>query len=132
MTAPITYRGYSSDGNLVTTVTAVNADTYINPSEVKSAIDNLESVAEEQMNNICNALNNVAPDADEAVIIQGTKMTDTIEEICTTLKSLPSTLSDSLTEIYTQSVSVHDSKQEDENSIAYTKAASTENVAKVY
>jgi hypothetical protein len=132
LTMPVTYKGYNSEGELITTLTATDANNYINPSEVQAAIKNLESVAEEEMNNICNALNNVAPDADEAVIIQGTKMTDTIEDICTAVKSLPTSLSDSLSEVYNQAVSAHNSIQAEANAQAKSAVwSSSDKITKV-
>ena len=47
MESPKTYHGYDSDDNCITTVTADDATNYINPDEVKQAIDNLEAVLKE-------------------------------------------------------------------------------------
>ncbi len=131
MVSPKTYRGYDEEGKQVCSCTAVDANGYINPDEVKAAIDNVESVVSEQMNNISKALSNVAPEAEEAVIVQGTKMTETIEEICSSLGSLSGTFADSISSLYTESVRAHDEIQTQANDDAYNAVASSSGVVRV-
>jgi hypothetical protein len=83
------------------------------------------------MNIICNALNNIAPDADEAIIVQGTKMTETIEEICTALKEIPASIVNSVSEISLQAQTVHDQLQDSENTYAHNIVASYDGVQSV-
>lgn len=122
MVSPKTYRGYDKDGNVLCTVTAVDANEYINPAEVRSALDKVKTVAEEGMENIVKALNNVEPDASEAVIVQGTKMTETINEVCTAIKDIPENMASSIEEAYPRAVSEHDRLQNEANDTAYNGA----------
>ena len=131
MLAPKTYRGYDQEGNVVVTVTAYDANQYLNPTEVKAAIDNLESVAQDAINKISNALMNVAPDANEAVIVQGTKIQGTIEDVCSAIKTLPGTIVDNVSSMYTESITAHDRLQTKENEAARAQAGSYEGVVSV-
>lgn len=131
MLAPKTYTGYDQEGNVVCRCTAIDANEYLNPNDVKNAIDNIESVATEGINNICKALNNVAPDADEAVIVQGTKVTGTIEEVCSAIKSLPSSITDNISSMYTEAIAAHDNLQTQANDGAYNQVRNTADVVSV-
>ena len=129
--APKTYTGYDNEGKKVCSCTATDANEYINPEEVQAAIDNVEQVASEQMQTISSALNNIAPEADEAVIVQGTKMTGVIEEICTALSSISGSITDSISSMYTEAVRAHDEIQNRLNDQAYNAVAGSSGVVSV-
>ena len=131
MLAPKTYVGYDNTGNRVGSCTAVDATTYIDPAEVQAAINNVESVASEQMGLINTALNATTADADEAVIVQGTKMTSSIEEVCSALTSIPGSIKDSISSMYDAAVSAHDQIQEQANQDAYNTIKNTTGVTTV-
>ncbi len=131
MVAPKSYTGYDQEGNVVVRCQAVDANQYLNPAEVKAAIDNVESVAEDSINRISNALVNVAPDANEAVIIQGTKIQGTIDDVCEAIKTLPGTIVDSISSLYTESISAHDKLQNQANDSAYNQTRATQGVVSV-
>ena len=131
MKTPKTYIGYDSQGNRVGSCTAVDANEYINPSEVQAAIDNVEIVATEQMGLIVSALNSITDDASEAVIVQGTKMTSTIEEVVEALGKIPESITDSISSLYTEAVSVHDQLQTTANDNAYNSMRNTAGVTSV-
>lgn len=131
MVSPRTYRGYDEEGKLVCSCTAVNANEYINPAEVQAAMTKVEDVVTDQMNNVCKALDNVTPDAEEAIIVQGTKMTEAIEETCSALKSLPGTFADSISSMYTEAISAHDRLQNQANDEARQAVRSTSGVSTV-
>lgn len=131
MLSPKTYVGYDNTGNRVGSCTAVDANTYINPSEVQAAIENVEAVASEQMGLINSALSATTADASEAVIVQGTKMTSSIEEVCSALSKIPASIKDSISSMYDASVSAHDQLQERANQDAYNTMANTTGVTTV-
>ena len=131
MLAPKTYVGYDNTGNRVGSCTAVDATTYIDPAEVQAAINNVESVASEQMGLINTALNATTADADEAVIVQGTKMTSSIEEVFSALTSIPGSIKDSISSMYDAAVSAHDQIQEQANQDAYNTIKNTTGVTTV-
>ena len=49
MKGPETYTAYDKDGKVIGTYTAEDANNFINPAEVKAAIDNLKTVFQDQM-----------------------------------------------------------------------------------
>lgn len=122
MVSPRTWTGYDKDGNVLCRVTAVDANEYLNPAEVRTAVDNVRTTAEDGMQSIVTALNNVEPEASEAVIVQGTKMTETINQTCEALKEIPAGIADAIEKMYTLSEQAHDRLQNEANDMAYNAA----------
>ena len=122
MVSPKTWRGYDKDGNVLCSVTAVDANEYINPAEVQAAIEKVESTAESGIDSIVAALNNVEPDASDAIIVQGTRMTETIEQACDAIKQVPGKIVETIAELYNISVREHDRLQNEANDAAYNSA----------
>lgn len=137
MVTPITYIGYDQDGKQVCTCTAEDANNYLNPSEVQKGIENVEDVLTEQIKNIRYALYDLEKDAETAIIVQGTKMTQMIEDICTDFSSLPGILingidgMDGLSVLYDKAEVAHDQKQNETNETARNKVKSTTGVVRV-
>lgn len=131
MVAPKTYTGYDKDGKAVANATGVDANEYINPDEVQTAIDKVGTVAEEQMKTISSALNGISGEAADAVIVQGTKMDTVIEEASKALDSVAGSIKDSLSDMYTQAVKAHDTLQNQANDEAYNAVASASGVVSV-
>ena len=109
--SPKSYRGYDAEGKCVSSATAVDATTYIDPAAVAAAVDKVRSVATDEMDNITTALGKLTEDASDAVIVQGTKMTATFEEVITGIKTIPGQIGDSLEELKTIAQQAHDDLQ---------------------
>ena len=131
MTEPKTFHGLNSEGQEIASCTARSATEYLDPNEVKQAIDNLVSVFEEEMNNIANALRDTTTDANEAIIVQGTKMTGTIEDTADSIAQIPAQVIDSFNELYEISVQRANELQEELNNAAYNSVASQSGVTSV-
>lgn len=131
MVTPKTYRGMDEEGKEICSCTAVDANSYINPDEVESAIANVRSAAESAMQAASSALSNVAPTAADAVIVKGTDMTATIEASCTALNQVPGALMASIEDMYTEAVSVHDRLQNEANDEAKAAVLGTSGVVNV-
>lgn len=131
MLNPRTYNGYDKDGKLVGSCTAVDANTLINPEEVQAQIDNIVKVVDEQMQVISNALENISEDATDAVIVQGTNMSEIISETSSALDSVSGEVKENVQEAYNLSVQAHDKLQEQLNTDAYNTMSSTANVVSV-
>lgn len=131
METPKTYNGYDKDNNCIVTVTAYDANNIVNPDEVKAAIEGVKQAASEAATSIVSALNQITPDADEAVIVEGTKMTGVIEELCTTIGQLPDKVMGNIEGLYDESVQIHDKYQIEANQKAEADARSTANVVNV-
>lgn len=128
---PKTYTGYNDKSEVVTSATANSAKDMVNPGEIESALSNIETAMTEGISQINTAISNVAPDASEAVIIQGTKMDQTIADFQTSLKSFPNEISSSLSSLVDEAVKVHDDLQDRYNQAAYDAVKNTAGVSTV-
>ena len=111
MIAPKTYVGYDQTGNRVATCTAANANDVISPADVQNALNNIRNVLDEHMKNICNSLTNVAPEAGAALVVEGTKMTEPIQELANELSKITESIMNNINGIYDESLTVHDKIQ---------------------
>lgn len=116
--SPMTYHGYDKDGKCVSSATASNATDYIDPAEIAKAVDNVQNVAADETDNIANAMSQLTDDANDAIIVQGTKMTATFEEVITGIKTIPGQIGDSLSEIKSIAQQKHDELQNEFNDAA--------------
>lgn len=123
MESPKVYRGYNNEGNCLITKTAVDANTQINPADVKAAIDNIKTVFDEQMKMLASALTDVSTNAEEAIIVEGTSMGPAIEEVATVLMSLSEKLTSGFDDLYDKAVTAHDEQQRRNNTEAYNACA---------
>lgn len=127
--SPKSYRGYDAEGKCVSSATAQSAKTYIDPAAVAAAVDKVKTVASDEMDNITSALGKLTEDANDAVIVQGTKMTATFEEVITGIKTIPGQIGDSLEELKTIAQQAHDELQnqlnENARNACYTNGAVT-------
>lgn len=131
MISPIKYTGYDKDNNIVGHCTGVNANDYINPAEVGKQVENIESVVKTQLDNIKHALMDISLDAQDAIIVQGTNMKGTIEDICTAVGSLSSTFTNSLSGLYGEAEKAHDKLQEQANADARSAVRKYSGVVRV-
>ena len=131
MIKPETYAGYDNNGKIIAQYTGFDANQHINPAEVKTAIDNVKTTFKTEMGNIKKALNNIETDADEAIIVEGTKMNKVFDSMGEILDAAPDSISDGLDSLYDESVSVHDKIQTQANTQAREMTAAVQNVIKV-
>lgn len=116
--SPKTYHGYDNAGNCVSSATANDANSYINPAEVAAAVDKVKSVATDEMENVAQALGKLTEDANDAVIVQGTKMTATFEEVISGIKTIPGQIGESIEELKSLAEKAHDELQTQFNNAA--------------
>ena len=108
--SPMTYRGYDANGNCVSYATASDATSYIDPAAVAAAVDKVQSVATEEIESITNALGKLTEATEDSIIVQGTKMTGTLEDVITGIKTIPGQVGDSLADLKTLAQAAHDKK----------------------
>ena len=118
MISPETHRGYNDENKCIVTKVAVDANTQINPEEVKAAIENVKAVFEEQLGNIVTALTGLNVDAQDAIIVQGTDMTKNIEEAASFIEQFAGSIAD-IDQIYEYAVEAHDLLQKSNNNDAF-------------
>lgn len=131
MLTPKTYKGYDSDGKCVIEYTAVDANDYINPAEVQAGIDKVKAAFTEQMKEVGDKLRAITADASEAIIVQGTKMDEVIEDTADALDKVPAQIYDSISGLYTEAEAAHDKIQTAANEEARNAAASYTGVVRV-
>ena len=126
MVEPGTYSGYDANGNAAT-VTAQDANGDINPSEVESAVNNLQSTLESQFKELSSALRGVEQDANDAVVVQGSKIGGAIEETCSVLESVPNSIMGRIGNLKSEAEAAHDrlqNKYNDEERLLFTLSES--------
>lgn len=131
MKSPKTYRGYNDKNECIAEFTGADANEYINPAEVKAAIDNIKTVMEEQLGTISGALRDEVDDAEHALIVQGTHMGDPINDTAKTIDKIPDAVYSSLQEVYKQAEISHDKIQDAANDDARDQAKNTAGVVRV-
>ena len=109
--SPKTYHGYDSKGNCVSSATANDANNYIDPAAVATAVDKVSTVATEEMTVITTNLSKIKDDSTDSIIVQGTRMTSTFEEVISGINTIPGQIGDSLAELKTLAQKAHDELQ---------------------
>lgn len=131
MVGQATYYGYDKDGNNLVHGTADNANNYINPDDVAKAIENLANVIIEQMSTIARELAKVGEDSRSAIVVQGTSMGGTIDELNEIIVALPDQLLNGIDALYQNAVIARNSCQEQLNRQMYNQVASYSGVVRV-
>ena len=97
---PIKYTGKNDEGEVITSQKGPDADTYLNPEEVSAAIDHVVEVFNDAFVNegssVVNQLRSVIGDSEEAVIVKGLKMTETIEQTADAIAGIPGQVEEQL------------------------------------
>ena len=115
---PKSYRGYDSEGKCVSSATAKSATEFIDPKAVADAVEKVKTVATDEMESIATALGKLTDDANDAVIVQGTKMTATFEDVISGIKTIPGQIGDSIEDLKTLAQQAHDEIQTQLNDAA--------------
>lgn len=116
--SPMSYHGYDANGNCVSSATANDATNYIDPAEIARAVDKIEDVATEEFGLIATALNDLTSDANDAIIVQGTKMTSTFDEVITGIRDIPGQIGGAIADIKTLAQQKRDELQNQFNDAA--------------
>ena len=119
MVTPRSFYGYDQKGNCIASCNAYDVTSVLDPNEIKAAIENLINVFQEEMVNLANALRETTADSNEAIVVEGTKMTGLIEDTADSILQIPSQVIDSFTELYNIAVQRHDTLQNEVNEEAY-------------
>ena len=131
MESPKSYNGYDKDNNLIATTTAQDANSYLNPDEVKAAIANIKTVCTSKMNEVGSKLDAVVPVAEKALRVQGQTMGPRITKTASEIKNAGKSMVSSIDDLYSQSVQIHDKMQRDFNDSARSAVQSVSGVVRV-
>lgn len=80
METPKTYTAYNEKGESLKSITAKDATEDINPDEIKSNAENVETIAQEQSKKIYTALEDMRAEINDAIVIEGTKCDSLIDK----------------------------------------------------
>lgn len=113
LTNPKTYEGIDpSTKEVVGPITAQNADEIIDPAEVAKKIKNASEIIEKEMGNLASGIAPTADDSKEAIIIEGTDMSETINEIANIIKEFATEINKSIEGLYEESVNARNHIQD--------------------
>jgi predicted lipoprotein len=139
---PHTYTGYGpkydTDGKtvigeqVITSKTAQDANTYVNPAEVKAAVDKLRTTVKTNVDNIKSKLQNVAVSANgEMLQVEDHTMEPIINEAANSLGQIGPGLESTFNDIVTFAETEHDKKQIEYNQAAEAEVRGTAGVTRV-
>ena len=111
METPKTYTGYGEDGQVVISKTSEDANNYLNPAEVQKAVEHIGEVAEEQAVILRKATYHLRGEADHALIISATDMSDAISDITDIQERVVEAIKGSFVDVYDNAVKAHDEIQ---------------------
>ena len=131
LVGPKTYYGYDSNNECVAQCTAPDATTLINPEEVKKAVEDIITAFTESLEEVTNQLRGLTKDTDEALIVKGTKMTETVEQTADAISQIPAQVESSIGELYDNAVEAHRILQEKANEQAREAVSSASGVVRV-
>ncbi len=127
-----TYKGYDSKNNYLAHCEAKDAKEYIDPDRVKAALENFNSVVKESMDAIITAINTIiAPDAQEAVIVEGTRITPILEEVNEGIAAIANQMIESVSTLYDEAVIRFNEIQTQANNDAYQQVRTYTGVVNV-
>ena len=126
MVTPVTYTAYDAEGKVVGgPTTGEDANNYIDPAKVQSAIQNVVSVVEQECRNIATAVEGIEPDLKEALVVNGKTMENSAEKVCSVVKSVPAQISSLINHLYNLAVQEHDKKQLENNEKALASVSAS-------
>lgn len=132
MEAQKTYTGYGSKNEVLAYATAKSAKEYIDPDRVKAALENFNNVVKESMDAIIQSINTIiAPDAQEAVIVEGTRITPVLEDVNEAISMYANKMIEDLSILYEEALRKYDELQIQANNDAYYAVRSQAGVINV-
>lgn len=122
---PQTYTGYDEDNNVIITRKAENAENYINPKEVRAAIENIKTVVDTGLKQIASSIEKVEC-GKETLVVADKTMQPIVEELAAQIAGqdrseiapLAIQMESALEEIYERACDAHDDIQQQLNSQA--------------
>ena len=116
--ARATYTGYDAEGNLVIRQKAADANDYLNPNSVLNVVGNAQDTIREQFRILIERLDQIATDADLALVVNTLKVNKAVEEFSEALSTLVTPLCENIDTFYQEAVSKNAELQDSLNSNA--------------
>lgn len=128
MTEPETYKGYSAEGDFITSKTAENANNYLDLPTVKTAAENLKKVSKEEFDNIIKLLEAEGDLSKEAITVQKMNMRSVILDVVEQVKTYPTAIESYADETVSRATAEHERIQQDLNSQCFNDVSNTPGV----
>ncbi len=139
---PHTYTGYGpkydTDGKtiigeqVITSKTAQDANSYVNPADVKNAVDQLKNTIKNGVDNIQSKLQSVAVDANGKMLkVEDSTMEPIIDEAASSLGQIMPGLTSTFDDVVAFAETEHDKKQIEYNQEAEAAVRGTAGVTRV-
>ena len=119
-----TWAGYDQDGNEINRYTATDANTDINPAEVKAAIEKVKTSCDDEMKKITYKLNGLTDNALKAMRVENMTLSDFIVAISDVINNFGSEIAKILEPLINEAEKEHDRLQTIYNQEAEDKSAS--------
>lgn len=129
-TYPHTYKGYNEKGETLCGVSAKNANSQIDPSAIKSAIESARSIIENSTASLINNISKLESDYSAAVQMEGVTGFDSVEDLKESINNV-SKITDSFEELASAAQKKHDELQVKYNTEAHSSAAGYSGVTQV-
>ena len=129
-TYPHTYKGYNDENVPLCVYPAEDANSQINPSEIKKAIESARSIIESSTASLINNISKLESDYSAAVQMEGVTEFDSVKDLKESINNA-SKITDSFEELASAAQKKHDELQVKYNTEAHSSAAEYDGVTQV-
>lgn len=129
-TYPHTYRGYNEKGEILCGIPAQNANSQIDPSAIKSAIEAAKEIIKSSTTSLTKNISDLEEKYSEAVQMEGVTGFDCVDDLKKNINNV-SKITDSFDELASAAKKKHDELQVKYNTEAHSSAAGCSGVTEI-
>lgn len=129
-TYPHTYKGYNEKGEILCGIPAQNANSQIDPSAIKSAIEAAKEIIESSTTSLTKNISDLEKEYSEAVQMEGVTGFDSVDDLKENINNV-SKITDSFDELASAAKKKHDELQVKYNTEAHSSAAGCSGVTEI-
>lgn len=129
-TYPHTYRGYNEKGEILCGIPAQNANSQIDPSAIKSAIEAAKEIIKSSTTSLTKNISELEEKYSEAVQMEGVTGFDSVDDLKNNIDNV-SKITDSFDELASAAKKKHDELQVKYNTEAHSSAAGCSGVTEI-
>lgn len=129
-TYPHTYRGYNEKGEILCGISAQNANSQIDPSAIKSAIEAAKEIIKSSTTSLTKNISDLEEKYSKAVQMEGVTGFDSVDDLKNNIDKV-SKITDSFDELASAAKKKHDELQVKYNTEAHSSAAGCSGVTEI-
>lgn len=129
-TYPHTYRGYNEKGEILCGIPAQNANSQIDPSAIKSAIEAAKEIIKSSTTSLTKNISDLEEKYSKAVQMEGVTGFDSVNDLKNNIDNV-SKITDSFDELASAAKKKHDELQVKYNTEAHSSAAGCSGVTEI-